>query len=164
MAGWRVLAVVVATTLAVSAMDATTLRASRVAPVGRADEHYRLSQPGPTDSAEVEKFLDELFASQLDEGHIAGAAVAVVKDGRILFSKGYGLADVENGVPVDPESTLFRIGSISKLFTWTAVMQLVEQGKLDLDADVNTYLDFRVPDTFSEPITPPASRTGCSGA
>jgi CubicO group peptidase (beta-lactamase class C family) len=57
-----------------------------------------------------------------------------------IFSKGYGFLDVENRIPVDPETTLFRPGSISKLFTWVAVMQQVEQGKLDLDADVNKYL------------------------
>ena len=62
--------------------------------------------------------------------------------------------DVENLVPVDPAETLFRPGSISKLFTWVAVMQLVEQGKLDLDTDVNTYLEtFQIKDTFEEPIT-----------
>ena len=108
---------------------------------------------GPTDPAELEAFLDELFAEQMDEYHIAGAAVSVVKDGQLFFAKGYGYADLENGIPVDPEQTIFRIGSVGKTFTWTAVMQLVEQGKLDLDADVNTYLDFRIPDTYPQPIT-----------
>ncbi|HET9908456.1 MAG TPA: serine hydrolase, partial [Anaerolineales bacterium] len=74
-------------------------------------------------------------------------------DGKLLFAKGYGYADVENAIPVDPEQTIFRIGSVTKLFTWTAVMQLAEQGKLDLDADINTYLDFRIPDTYPQPIT-----------
>lgn len=93
------------------------------------------------------------MAGQMDEHHIPGAAVAVVKDGELFFTKGYGLADIEAGVPVDPEKTLFRIGSGSKLFTATAVMQLVEQGILDLDEDVNTYLDFEIPDTYPKPIT-----------
>jgi CubicO group peptidase (beta-lactamase class C family) len=110
-------------------------------------------QQGPTDPAELEAFLDSLFAQQMEEYHIAGAAVSVVKDGKLFFAKGYGYADLENGIPVDPEQTVFRIGSVGKLFTWTAVMQLVEQGKLDLDADVNTYLDFRIPDTYPQPIT-----------
>ena len=80
--------------------------------------------------------------------------VAVVKDGQVYFAKGYGWADVEHQVPVDATNTLFRPGSVSKLFTWTAVMQLVEQGKLDLDADVNTYLtQFKIPATFEGPIT-----------
>lgn len=107
---------------------------------------------GPADPAELEAFLDELLGRQMEEYHIAGAAVSVVKDGELFFAKGYGYADLENGISVDPEQTLFRIGSVGKLFTWTAVMQLVEQGKLDLEADINTYLDFRIPDTYPEPI------------
>jgi CubicO group peptidase (beta-lactamase class C family) len=109
-------------------------------------------QQGPTDPAELEAFLDEVMAKDMEEHHIAGAAVAVVKDGELFFAKGYGYADVENGTPVDPEKTLFKLASQSKSFTWTAVMQLVEQGKLDLNADINTYLDFEIPDTYPEPI------------
>lgn len=108
---------------------------------------------GPTDAAETEAFLDDLFARHMAEYHIAGAAVAVVKDGQLFFAKGYGYADVEHAIPVDAAQTLFKIGSLTKLFTWTAVMQLVEQGKLDLDADINTYLDFSIPDTYPQPIT-----------
>jgi CubicO group peptidase (beta-lactamase class C family) len=108
---------------------------------------------GPTDPTELEAFLDELMTKDMEEYHIAGAAVAVVKDGQLFFAKGYGYADLENKILVDPEQTLFKIGSGTKLFTWTAVMQLVEQGKLDLNADVNTYLDFRIPDTYPQPIT-----------
>jgi len=107
---------------------------------------------GPTDPAEVEAFLDELLGKEMEEFHIAGAAVSVVKDGKLFFAKGYGYADVEKSIPVDPEQTIFRIGSVGKTFTWTAVMQLAEQGKLDLDADINTYLDFRIPDTYPQPI------------
>ena len=108
---------------------------------------------GPTDPAEMEAFLDELMAKDMEAHHIAGAAISVVKDGEVFFAKGYGYADLENGIPVDPELTLFKIGSVTKLFTWTAVMQLMEQGKLDLDADINSYLDFRIPDTYPQPIT-----------
>ena len=108
---------------------------------------------GPTDPAELEAFLDDLMAKDMEEHHIAGAAVSVVKGGELFFAKGYGYADLEKGIPVDPEQTNFRIGSVTKLFTWTAVMQLVEQGKLDVDADINTYLDFRIPDTYPQPIT-----------
>jgi CubicO group peptidase (beta-lactamase class C family) len=108
---------------------------------------------GPTDPAELEVFLDDLFGRQMKEHHIAGAAVAVVKDGKLFFAKGYGYADLDEGLPVDPEQTVFRIGSVGKLFTWTAAMQLVEQGKLDLNADINTYLDFRIPATYPQPIT-----------
>jgi CubicO group peptidase (beta-lactamase class C family) len=109
--------------------------------------------PGPTDPAELEAFLDKVLATQMEENHIPGAAVAVVRDGEVLLAKGYGYANLEKGVSVDPEHTVFRIGSSGKVFTWTAVMQLVEQGKLDLNADINTYLDFRIPDTYPQPIT-----------
>src|SRR6266436_3652762 len=103
--------------------------------------------------ADFESFLDALIPSQLQNRNIAGAVVSVVKDGNVLFQKGYGYADVEAKRPVLPDQTLFRPGSISKLFTATAVMQLVEQGKLDLDRDVNDYLDFPIPKTYPEPVT-----------
>jgi CubicO group peptidase (beta-lactamase class C family) len=112
-----------------------------------------LSERGPTYPAELEAFLDELLGKEMEENHIAGAAVSVVKDGELFFAKGYGYANLEKGILVDPEQTGFRIGSVTKLFTWTALMQLAEQGKLDLDADINTYLDFRIPDTYPQPIT-----------
>jgi CubicO group peptidase (beta-lactamase class C family) len=123
-----------------------------VAPGGNVPTVPSQSQ-GPTDRSELEAFLDDLLAQELEENHVAGAAVSVVKDGKLFFAKGYGYADLEKGIPVDPEQTIFAIGSVTKLFTWTAVMQLVEQGKLDLDADINTYLDFRIPDTYPEPVT-----------
>jgi CubicO group peptidase (beta-lactamase class C family) len=111
------------------------------------------ADPGPTDPAELEAFLDDLIQAQMEDLYVPGVTVSVVKDGALFFSKGYGYTDVEKGIAVDAETSLFRIGSGSKLFTWTAVMQLMEQGKLDLDADVNTYLDFEIPATYPEPIT-----------
>src|SRR3954447_2694991 len=104
-------------------------------------------------ASDVEAFLDGIVPLQLAREDIAGATVAIVKDGKVLFTKGYGYADVGSKKPVSPEETMFRPGSISKLFTWTSVMQLVEQGKLDLDRDVNEYLDFKIPDAFGKPIT-----------
>jgi CubicO group peptidase (beta-lactamase class C family) len=108
---------------------------------------------GVTDRAELEAFLDGVMVANLGDKHVAGATVAVVKDGELLLAKGYGWADPNRRTPVSAERSLFRIGSVSKLFTWTAVMQLVEQGKLDLDTDVNSYLDFKIPDTYPQPIT-----------
>ena len=113
--------------------------------------------------ADVEAFLDGLMKPQLADKDIAGAVVAIVKDGRLLFAKGYGYADVATKKRVDPATTLFRPGSISKLFVWTSVMQLVEQGKLDLDRDVNQYLDFAVPAAFGQPITLRSIMTHTSG-
>jgi CubicO group peptidase (beta-lactamase class C family) len=110
------------------------------------------SKPDLT-AADVAAFLDGVLPLQLQRDDIAGATVVVVKDGKVLFTKGYGFADVAKKQSVSPEETLFRPGSISKLFTWTAVMQLYEQGKLDLDRDVNDYLDYRIPDAFGKPIT-----------
>lgn len=104
-------------------------------------------------AADLETFLDGEMPAQLQREDIAGAVIAVVKDGHVLFAKGYGFADVEKRKPVTPDATLFRPGSISKLFTWTSIMQLVGQGKLDLDRDVNDYLDFKFPVAFGKPIT-----------
>ena len=102
---------------------------------------------------DLEPFLDGLLPQQLKREDIAGAVVLVVKDGKVLFQKGYGYADVKNKTPMTADGTLIRPGSVSKLFTWTAVMQQVEQGKIDLDRNVNEYLDFKIPDTYPQPIT-----------
>jgi len=110
------------------------------------------AQPALT-SPDVEAYLEGFLPYALHRGDIAGAVVAVVKDGETILLKGYGVADVVTGTPVNPAATLFRPGSISKSFTATAVMQLVEKGRLSLDRDVNEYLDFRVPSTFAPPIT-----------
>ncbi len=111
------------------------------------------TKPHEMTAADVEAFLDGLLPLQISRDDVAGVTVAVVKDGKLLFAKGYGYADVAKKRPVSPQDTLFRPGSISKLFTWTAIMQLYEQGKLDLDHDVNEYLDFKIPDAFGKPIT-----------
>ncbi len=108
---------------------------------------------GPLMPEALEAFFDaELTRQMADEG-LVGATVAVVQGDDLTFAKGYGYADLAAGTPVDVDRTLFYFGSDGKLFTWTAVMQLVEQGRLDLHADINTYLDFEIPATFPEPIT-----------
>ena len=104
-------------------------------------------------SEDVSAFLDGVIPLQLKRENIAGAMVIVVNDGKVLYSKGYGYSDVKARKPVTIDATLTRPGSVSKLFTWTAVMQLVEQGKIDLDRDINDYLDFKIPATYSKPIT-----------
>jgi len=109
--------------------------------------------PAPLTREDAEAFLDGFFPQALARADIAGAVVVVVKDGRVLVEKGYGYSDLESRKPVDPVTTMFRPGSISKLFTWTSVMQLVERGKLDLNRDVNDYLDFRIPESFGKPVT-----------
>ncbi|WP_426701076.1 serine hydrolase domain-containing protein [Rhodanobacter sp. Col0626] len=104
-------------------------------------------------AADAQAWLDGLFPYAMKKNDLAAAVVVVVKDGKILVARGYGYADVAAKKPVDPATTLFRPGSISKTFMWTAVMQLVEQGKLDLDTDVNKYLDFTIPPRDGKPIT-----------
>jgi CubicO group peptidase (beta-lactamase class C family) len=129
-----------------------TGRAAAVKPPSLVEAKLNESSPQMT-AADVGAFFDGFMPMQLERENIAGAVVLVVKDGHVLFAKGYGYSNVEHKTPVEVDTTLFRPGSVSKLFTWTAVMQLVEQGKLDLDRDVNDYLDFKIPATFPRPIT-----------
>ena len=103
--------------------------------------------------ADVDAWLEGYMPYALKAGGIPGAVVVVVKDGQPLTMRGFGYSDLKTQKPVDPELTLFRPGSVSKLFTWTAVMQLVQAGKLDLDKDVNTYLDFKIPPRDGKPVT-----------
>lgn len=117
------------------------------APATAADSAHELS------AADVSAFVDGIVPLEIERGDIAGAVVVVVKDGKILLSRGYGYSDAEKKLPVSPEETEFRVGSVSKLFTWTSVMQLQEEGRLDLDHDVNDYIDFKVPQTFGRAVT-----------
>ena len=98
-------------------------------------------------------WLDGFMLTTLEAGKIAGAQIVVVKDGEVLLQRGYGHADVAAGTLMDPKRHLMRIGSTSKLFTWTAVMQQVEAGTIDLDADVNDYLDFEISPPGQRPVT-----------
>ena len=97
--------------------------------------------------------MDGYMPYALERGRIPGAVVVVVQGRQVLLEKGYGFADVAKRAPVRPETTLFRPGSVSKLFTWTAVMQQVEAGRIDLDKDVNAYLDFKIPPYEGKPVT-----------
>jgi CubicO group peptidase (beta-lactamase class C family) len=106
------------------------------------------------DRPALENFFDGAMRVGMEEHHVTGAVVAIVKDGKVLFAKGYGKADLGKDTPIDPATSLFRIGSTTKTLTWTAVMQLVEAGKLDLDTDVNTYLTaVKLPQAFGKHIT-----------
>ncbi|NIJ21047.1 CubicO group peptidase (beta-lactamase class C family)/uncharacterized membrane protein YqjE [Sphingomonas naasensis] len=109
--------------------------------------------PATLTKTDADAWLDGFMPYALARGDVAGAVVVVVKDGQVVTQRGFGYADVARRSPVDPATTLFRPGSTSKLYTWTAVMQLVEAGKLDLDADVNKYLDFKIPPFEGKPIT-----------
>lgn len=110
----------------------------------------RINNPGI-----VEAFFDGVISTHMKENKSPSGTISMVYRDRIIFSKGYGYQDIEKNIPVVADKTMFRPGSVSKLFTWTAVMQLKEQGKLDLDTDVNTYLKtFKIKDTYpGEPVT-----------
>lgn len=112
------------------------------------------AEPNLDDPAQLETFVDGVVKPLMKANNSPAGTVAIARGGELILAKGYGFEDIEQQVPVDPYETLFRPGSTSKLFTWVSVMQLVEQGKLDLDADVNTYLEeFQIADTFDEPVT-----------
>ena len=103
----------------------------------------------------IEAFFDGIISTHMKENKSPSGTISLVYRDRIIFSKGYGYQNIEKNIPVVADQTMFRPGSVSKLFTWTAVMQLKEQGKLDLDTDVNTYLKtFKIKDTYpGQPIT-----------
>ncbi len=110
---------------------------------------------GPASVDELAAFLDLFFAERMATLHIPGVVYVMVKDSAVFFKKGYGHADVEARTPVDPDATLFQVASVSKLFTATALMQLVEQGRVDLHTDVNHYLQqVQLDPAFGEPVTP----------
>ncbi|HEX5412653.1 MAG TPA: serine hydrolase domain-containing protein [Terriglobia bacterium] len=103
---------------------------------------------------EVQAFFDRFFASEMPRWHIPGAAIELVKDGQVVFSKGYGYADLERQIPVNPQQTVFRVGSVSKVFTATAVLQLVQRGKLNLNANVDQYLtNLKLHNPYPQPVT-----------
>jgi CubicO group peptidase (beta-lactamase class C family) len=124
----------------------STSTSERIAPVAAKAAH-------PLTAQDLDAWLDGIMPYALASNDIAGAAVVVVRGGEVVTQRGWGFADVAARRPVDPDRTVFRTGSVGKLFTWTAVMQLVEQGRLDLDADINRYLDFRIPPRDGRPIT-----------
>ncbi|WP_161965856.1 serine hydrolase domain-containing protein [Steroidobacter cummioxidans] len=108
----------------------------------------------PADASALEAFVDGAIRPLMKNHNSPAGTLAIVKNGRLVLAKGYGFQDVERRIPVDPARSLFRAGSVSKVFTWVSVMQLVEQGKLDLDRDINSYLrDFEIDAAFGQPIT-----------
>lgn len=142
---------VIAETLARRATLAVIVMALALAP---ASCHRVPAGPVELDPAELESFVDAFFAKEMEERHIPGVTFIFVQDGDVLLAKGYGSADLEAGLPVDPLASVVRIGSVSKLFVATAVMQLVERGQVNLETDVNRYLTtLRLEDTYPQPVT-----------
>jgi len=113
-----------------------------------------VAQPSLDDRAALEAYVDGVVKPLMKSNNSPSGTVAIARNGEIILARGFGFEDIAEQTPVDPYLTLFRPGSTSKLSTWVAVMQLVEQGKLDLDTDVNEYIEtFRIKDTFEDPIT-----------
>jgi CubicO group peptidase (beta-lactamase class C family) len=157
----RKLAAVVAAILGIGTLSVAVAQTTRT-PLAPSISRTEIPNPPataaqtahPLTADDVNSWLDGFLPYALARGDIPGAVVVVVKDGQVLTERGYGYANVAKKIKVDPKTTLFRPGSISKLFTWTALMQQVEQGKVDLNADVNKYIDFKIPPYQGKPITP----------
>ena len=145
-------------TTVVAALLAVTLTLASGAALASGDEAatHELTQ------ADLSAFIDGYLPVEMDRAAINGVSVAVVKDGQVLLARGYGTSDLEHHLPMSAD-TMMRVGSISKLFMWTAVMQLVEQQRLNLDVDVQQYVDFPLPRTFNKPITLRALMTHTAG-
>ncbi|HWI76979.1 MAG TPA: serine hydrolase domain-containing protein [Sphingomicrobium sp.] len=149
------LAAIAALAIPAAAQSPTQLQPTRtIAAVTPAAPPAATGEAGAHDlnKADLDAWLDGYMPYALKAGDIPGAVVVVVKDGQPLTMRGFGYSDLKTRAPVDPQNTLFRPGSVSKLSTWTAVMQQVQAGKINLDADVNTYLDFKIPPYHGKPI------------
>lgn len=121
---------------------------------GTHKESPRAQSAKSLDSSSFVHLLDSLAVPRLGKYHIPGMAITIVRDGKIILAKGYGYADLERKIPFDPENTVIRIASVSKLFTATAVLQLADKGTLDMQRNINTYLTrFKVEDFSGKPIT-----------
>ncbi|MBM3789229.1 MAG: beta-lactamase family protein [Acidobacteria bacterium] len=108
----------------------------------------------PAADSELSRLAEEAFAGALKKQGMPGGVMVIVQDGAVTLARGFGYADLDRQTPVDPERTLFYLASVTKCFTATAVMQQVEQGRLDLERDVNDYLEeFKVPSSYPAPVT-----------
>ncbi|HTD55234.1 MAG TPA: serine hydrolase domain-containing protein, partial [Silvibacterium sp.] len=149
-------AALICSSLAWAQTPQTAVPATPPAPQAHSEEKTPPSVPAAPhnlDQVDLQAFFDGIIPLQLERSDIAGASVLVMKDNAVLLQKGYGYADWKKKTPVDPVTTIFRLASISKLFTWVSIMQLQEQGKVDIDADVNRYLDFQIKPAFGQPVT-----------
>ncbi len=144
----------VAFMLAVTPLKAQDVPPPDPAPSTPVDEVALPAFEPTREEAVLEGFVDGVVAAHMREHDAPAAAVSVVRNGKIVFAKAYGEKNVAARDYASGHETLFRIGSVSKTFTWTAVMMLEERGLIDLDADVNTYLkDMQLPEAFGAPVT-----------
>ncbi|PGB82088.1 penicillin-binding protein [Bacillus wiedmannii] len=111
-------------------------------------------EPITLNPKDVEAFTNKVIPEKMKKENAAGVALVVVKDNQILFQKGFGFSDKEKNTPIDPKKTVFRLASISKVFTASAVMQLVEQGKIDINKDIVNYMGgLKYQNKMGEPVT-----------
>ena len=127
-------------------------RPATVAPVASPTTPAAVADAAPTPSpvlaspttplpvADLEAYVDGVVRDRMAREHIAGVTIAIVQNGQVVLKKGYGVASLTDGRKVDPDKTLFRVGSISKTFTWIALMNEVEAGRMRLDTPINIYL------------------------
>lgn len=107
-----------------------------------------------SNSEDLQQFMDKFFNENMDKYSIPGAAIVVVKDGKEVFKKGYGYSDIKQKTLVEPDKTVFPAASVSKLFTATAIMQLQEEGKIDLNENIDKYIQpYKIINNYKEPVT-----------
>lgn len=135
--------------------EATPVRqqATQAAPAGIASRSATAAPALNASDEEIAGFFDDYISQAIARLELPGGAVVVVRNGRTILAKGYGYSDIASKRPVDVNRTLFRAASISKVVPWVLALQLVEEGRLDLDRDVNAYLDFEIPRPFGRPVT-----------
>lgn len=107
---------------------------------------------GQDDGDAVADMIDTALSGWVEDGKAVGAVASIVRDGEVVLSKGYGYADREAGLAVDPADTAFRIGSVSKVFTAQAAMRLMEQGRLHMKTPISAYLEEGFP-VWEHPAT-----------
>ncbi|UHA73797.1 serine hydrolase [Paenibacillus sp. 481] len=138
------------------ASNSERVQSMETLPVSKASKITKPAQKivhkGPTDPKEVEAFADRLFSSPAYK-KVPGGVIVIVNNGKVVLSKGYGYADTAKKIPMDPKKTLLYIGSTTKALTTTVFMQLVEQGRIDLDRDIHNYIDFKIPNETKVPLT-----------
>ncbi|MCB2306430.1 beta-lactamase family protein [Clostridium estertheticum] len=105
-------------------------------------------------SQDLQRFTDGFFKKNMKKYSIPGAAISIVKDGKEVLKKGYGYSNIEGRISVDPDKTVFPAASVSKTFTATAIMQLYEEGKIDLNKNIDNYIKpYKVINPYKEPVT-----------
>lgn len=145
----RIIRVMLITILITTGLNETFI-STRV----KAEDSVNQTHGKISNNEDISKFMNNYFKENMEKYNVPGAAVVVVKDNKEVFKSGYGYSDLESKVKVDPDKTSFPAGSVSKLFTATAIMQLYENGKIDLDKNINYYISpYKVNNKYSEDVT-----------